>query len=91
MQITRENSEILALQALGFILEDNALRDRFLALTGLIGAELRNHIADDGFLLNVMDFLASNEPDLIACAEALNENPEALLAAWHALGGQIME
>lgn len=91
MPITEENAEALALQALGFILAEDALRDRFLALTGLVGAELRDRISDEGFLLSVLDFLVSHEPDLLACADALNTDPEILLTAWHTLGGQIME
>lgn len=89
--VSKENAEVYALQALGFILEDDQLRDRFLALTGINGSELRARVSEEGFLLNVLDFLVSHEPDLLNCSTAIDVKPEIILGAWYALGGRIME
>lgn len=82
-----EQHEILALQAVGFILQDDALRDRFIALSGIGVDDLRSNLAEPATLANVLEFLVSNEPDLIAAAEALSCKPEVLVQSWRALGG----
>ena len=76
---------VLALQALGWTLGDEARADRLLALTGLEAAELRLRAAEPAVLAAVIQFLASHEPDLVACAAALDVPPAALIAAGDAM------
>ncbi|SCW63144.1 Protein of unknown function [Sphingobium faniae] len=71
----------LALMALAWTVEDERRADRLLALTGLDADALRAGIGDPGVLGAVLAFLADHEPDLIACAQALETIPEALIAA----------
>ena len=47
--------------------------------------ELRTGLGDPRALGAVLDFLANHEPDLIACAEALETEPEALIHAARVL------
>ena len=75
------DAEILALQALGWVLQDEDRAQRLLALTGLDPRELRSGLEDPAMLSSLLGFLANHEPDLIACATAINVPPEKLVAA----------
>lgn len=76
---------ILALQALGHVAGDADLGPRFLALSGLDAAALRAGADNPALLAAVIDFLGAREADLLACAEALDVTPAALVAAGAAL------
>lgn len=82
-----ETAQTLALQSMAFILQEDTLRDRFLALSGLGGDDIKARVEDQEFLASILEFLISFEPDLIACADALEEKPESLVTAWRSLGG----
>ncbi|HKT75231.1 MAG TPA: DUF3572 family protein [Sphingobium sp.] len=71
----------LALLALAWTLGDERRADRLLALTGLDADALRAGVDNPGVLGAVLDFLADHEPDLIACAEAIEATPADLIAA----------
>jgi hypothetical protein len=71
----------LALSALVWTLGDGARAERLLAVTGLSPADLRARAADPSVLAAVIAFLEGHEPDLIACADALDVAPEALVRA----------
>lgn len=73
--------DTLALLALAWTLGDERRADRLLALTGLDAEALRAGIGNPAVLGAVLDFLADHEPDLIACADAIDTTPEALIAA----------
>jgi hypothetical protein len=78
-------SEIWALQALGWVLQDENRAQRLLSLTGLDPRELRSGLEDPAMLSSLLGFLANHEPDLIACAESIGIPPEKLAAAAHYL------
>ena len=80
-----ETNQALALGALGWILEDNARADRLVALTGLTPDALRTGLSDVQVLSAILAFLEGHEPDLIACAEALDVPPVALVDARRSL------
>lgn len=71
----------LALMALVWTLADGRRADRLLGLTGLDADALRAGVGDPRILGAVLAFLADHEPDLIACAEAIDSTPAALIAA----------
>ena len=71
----------VGLGALAWILADEARAGRLLALTGLTPAELRARAGEPALLAAVLGFLEAHEPDLVACAEALELAPAALVAA----------
>lgn len=75
------NPEALALGALGWTLSDDGRASRFLALTGLTPETLRTRIEKPEFLAASLRFLEAHEPDLIACAKALDVAPMALVGA----------
>ena len=72
---------MLALAALGWVLEDGPRADRLLSLTGLTPDDLRDGLGDRMVLAAVLEFLAGHEPDLLAAAEALGVAPQELAGA----------
>ena len=76
---------MLALAALGWVLESEERAARFLDLTGLDPETLRAGLSDPMILSSVLEFLSNHEPDLIRAAEALAVSPEELVAAKDAL------
>lgn len=80
-----QDSATLALSALAWTLSDGPRAERLLALTGLDAGELRARAADPELLAAVLGFLESHEPDLMACADALDVKPEALIRAHQEL------
>jgi hypothetical protein len=71
----------LALAALGWTLSDGQRAERLLSLTGLTPEDLRTGLGDPALLAAILRFLEAHEPDLIACAEAINATPAELVEA----------
>lgn len=84
-QDSNSDPATLALMALGWTLSDGSRADRLLSLTGLDVDALRAGIGDPTILSAVLAFLADHEPDLIACAAAIDTTPAALIAAQEKL------
>lgn len=88
--LTVEAAEMLAIDALGWMAGDDDTLNRFLALTGLTTGDLRSAASEPGFLAGVLDYLASDEPLLLAYAEHAGIPPQRIAAAHFALsGGEI--
>jgi Protein of unknown function (DUF3572) len=79
------NPQVLALQALAWMLGDSARAQRLLDVTGLDPADLRARAGDPAVLAAALAFLQAHQPDLVACAESLGVPPERLVAAQEAL------
>jgi hypothetical protein len=82
---TKAEEEALALAALGWTLQDGPRAERLLALTGLTPENLRASLGEPTLLAAVLRFLESHEPDLLACAEALQVIPQRLVATRQVL------
>lgn len=78
---------LIALLALGWLCGDADRAERLLALTGLEPGMLRDSAGSQETQAAILGFLANHEPDLMACAEAIDVSPEALVAAHRALEG----
>ncbi len=76
-----DRAEEIAVKALTFIAADPQLLSRFLALSGLNPAQLRDAAGEPGFLCGVLDFFLGFEPNLMAFAEAENINPADVVKA----------
>ncbi len=87
-ETNRDSNDVhtLALNALVWVLHEPERADRFLALTGLEGDDIRSRINDPALLDAVIAFLEAHEPDLVACARALDVSPAALLGTRDRLG-----
>jgi hypothetical protein len=77
----------LALQALVWTLGEPDRAGRLLQMTGLDPADLRARAGEPVVLAATLGFLESHEPDLVACALALDVRPEALVRARAELEG----
>lgn len=84
---TNEDAEALALRALVWTLVEPERAMRLLSVTGLAPADLRSRAGDPAVLAAALGFLEQHEPDLIACAAALEVKPEALVRACATLEG----
>jgi hypothetical protein len=90
LSTVRESDEMLALQALGWILSDEPTRERFLGMTGLTPDGLRASLHEQATLGAILRFLSSYERDLLACADALGVSAETLGEAarrWDGIEG----
>ena len=85
MRAKETNAEAVALQALAWTLGEPGRASRLLDLTGLDPSALRARAGEPSVLAAVLGFLEAHEPDLIACAEALEVPPAELVCARIAL------
>jgi hypothetical protein len=82
---TGEHAETLAVAALSFLAADPERLSRFLSLSGLDIASLRQAAAQEGFLAGVMAHLAADEALLMEFAAASGRAPEQIAAACQSL------
>ena len=83
------DTDVVALEALAWILADEDRAERLLALTGLDPESLRAGLGDRAVLASLLGFLANHEPDLVACAEATGRAPGELADAARRMDGAI--
>ncbi len=81
----------LALQALGWALADEARAQRLLSLTGLTPDILRGAVGERATQAAILRFVENHEPDLVACAVAIDASPQQLVAARRELDGGEFE
>jgi hypothetical protein len=89
--LTREQAENLAIQALTFIGSDTERLGRFLAVTGIGPAEIRAAAREPGFLVGVLDYVASDERLIAAFAGENNLDPADIDRGRVALAGGTWE
>ncbi len=77
---------MLAVQALAFIAQDGERLGRFLAVTGIGPAEIRQSAREPHFLAGVLDHLAGDETLLLAFAEHAGVDPAEISRACRVLG-----
>jgi hypothetical protein len=83
----RDAAEALAIQALSYIAAEPERLGRFLALTGIGPAEIRTAAAEPGFLIGVLEYVASDQLLLTGFAAESGHAPQTVDAARLALGG----
>ena len=87
LKYNHEAAEGLAVQALGYLAEDDERLGRFLSLSGIDAAGLRAAAGQPGFLAGVLDHVMSDEALLVAFAEHAGLAPEEIAKAHSALAG----
>jgi len=87
----KEAAEALAIQALTFIAAEPERLGRFLAVTGVGPAEIRDAAREPGFLAGVLEHLAADEGLLTAFAAEAGFAPTDPLKALAVLGGAPWE
>jgi hypothetical protein len=83
--LAAEVAEVLAIQALGFIAQDEERFGRFLALTGMGPAEIREAARERHFLTGVLDYVSGDEALLVAFAGFAGVDPTTIAIARRAL------
>ena len=81
-------AEGLAVEVLGFLVENEARIERFLGQTGLAADELRHATTEPGFLAGVLAYLAADEGLLLEFCNWSGAAPEMPLHALAALEGR---
>lgn len=90
--ITNERAEILAIQALSWLIEDEELLMPFLAQTGCDLDQFKAGASDPDFLGAVLDFILTQDVWVLSCANEIGCKAEEIVEARHSLsGGQIPE
>jgi hypothetical protein len=84
-KIANEHAEDLALRTLSYIASDEERLGRFLAITGLQPDTIRSAATSPGFLAAVLDYVAGDEPLLVALARSLELKPERIMEARRTL------
>ena len=82
----RQTAEMLAVQALGFIAEDDTRLGGFIASTGIAVQSIRDAARDPNFLAGVLEHILADENLLIAFADSAGINPTEVARARQALG-----
>jgi hypothetical protein len=84
---SQQSAETIALKGLTFLVNAPDSLDRFLALSGTSGVELRERAEEPEFLAAVVDFLLTDEPLLTAFCEAESLDAQAIHRARRMLPG----
>jgi hypothetical protein len=82
-----EAAESVAIQALSFIAAEPERLGRFLGITGIGPAQIREAAREPGFLAGVLDYLAGDERLLTEFARETDHDPITISQARHVLGG----
>jgi hypothetical protein len=90
-RITRDEAETIALSALSYITGHEEVLGRFLAMSGLEPGTIRHAAASPGFLAAILDYVASDEPLLLALAKELDARPERIMEAHRTLSPSEFE
>ncbi len=88
---SREEAEIAALQALGFLASDPERLRRFMDLTGLSATDVRAGAEDPAFLGAILDHLLSDQPLLLIFAEDGGFKPERIVQLRRQLPGAAVD
>ena len=83
--LAAEVAEVLAIQALGFIAQDEERLGRFLALTGMGPGKIRQAARERHFLVGVLDYVSGDEHLLVAFASHAGVDPRTIELARRAL------
>jgi hypothetical protein len=87
--ISRDGAESLAVQALAFLAQEPERLGQFLAASGIGPEMIRKAAADPSFLAGVLDFIAADEPLLLAFAQHAGIDPRTVERAHALLGGHL--
>jgi len=86
-QESRQQAELLAIQALAFLAADRGRLDRFLTASGIAPEQLRAAAAQPEFLAGILDHPGAEEALLLAFAAHAGIDPADVARARHALTG----
>lgn len=85
--IKRDDADMIAIRALGFLASEPERLGQFLAVTGLGPENLRAAASDAAFLASVLDYIMADETLLVTFAGNIAVPPERIAAAQALLSG----
>ena len=88
---SREQAEVVALRALAWLVADEDLAGRFLAMTGCDGETLRQRAGLPEVLGSVLDFLLENETALLDFTQDAGLDPDSIGQARLRLPGAMFD
>jgi hypothetical protein len=86
-RLTTDEAQILALKALGFIVNSEETLRRFMALSGVDGATLRARAAEPEMHVAILDFFLANEGFLVDFCDTASVDAKTVHQARYVLGG----
>jgi len=86
--LSAESAEELAISALAYLARNPEALGRFLSLTGIGPADIREAARERGFLAGVLEFFLADESLLLAFVEEVQLRPTMVAAARYALVGE---
>lgn len=75
-RMSTEEAQRIAIAALAYLANDEALLTRFISVTGIAPGDMRAAAGSPEFLAGVLDFILGHEPDAVAFAQELGVPPE---------------
>ncbi len=88
---SQAGAEALAIEGLTFLASDPERLERFLSLSGLGPENLRKAASSPGFLVAVLDHIASDESLILAFSANGGHDPASVLKARDVLAGPSAE
>jgi hypothetical protein len=85
--LSRDSAELLAIEALSWLVGNDDLLPAFLGATGATEADLRERARDADFLASVLDFLLMDDAWIAAFCQSADYKPDFPLRARAALPG----
>ena len=85
--INQDEAQVIALNALTFLVGDPDRLSRFMALTGTAPETIRASASMPGFLAGVLEYLCGDQGLLLAFAQSEEMNPERIETAGRCLAG----
>lgn len=82
-----QSAEVLALEALAWLVANDELLPVFTGSTGVLETEIRDRATEAEFLASVLDFVMMDDAWVLAFAKAAGHPPELLMRARAALPG----
>ncbi len=89
--MTAETAEDIAVQAFSFVAADPERLERFLSLTGIGASDIRAAASEPGFMLGVMEYIASDDTLVGSFVAEASLSPTTFASAHAALGGTPWE
>jgi hypothetical protein len=90
-RLSQDEAQNVAISAFAYITADEERLERFLAISGLRPDTIRSAASSPGFFAAILDYVASDEPLLIALAKELNTRPERIMQAHWTLSPSEFE
>ena len=88
--MTPEAAQVVAIQALGWLMGNNELLPVFMGSTGISAEDLKAGLEDTSLLVSLMDFILMEDQWVLDFCDVSGFDPHKLQSVRHALPGGEM-